>query len=142
ELGLGDDHDGIIVLTEQLPADVVSGLAPGDDLIPVLGLDAETVEVNVTPDRGYCFSMRGIAREYALSADVAFHAPADLAVAPASNPGYEVRLADDSPIDGVPGCDRYVARIVRGIDATAASPEWMRRRLTEVGMRPISLAVD
>ncbi|MGN7248836.1 phenylalanine--tRNA ligase subunit beta [Janibacter anophelis] len=142
ELGLGEDHDGIIVLTEQLPADVVSGLAPGDDLIPVLGLDSETVEVNVTPDRGYCFSMRGIAREYALSAGTPFVDPADLPVAPASGPGYEVRLSDDAPIDGVPGCDRYVARVVRGIDATASSPEWMQRRLTEVGMRPISLAVD
>ena len=142
ELGLGEDHDGIIVLTEQLPADVVGGLAPGDDLIPVLGLDSETVEVNVTPDRGYCFSMRGIAREYALSAGTPFVDPADLPVAPASGPGYEVRLSDDAPVDGVPGCDRYVARVVRGIDATASSPEWMQRRLTEVGMRPISLAVD
>ncbi|CAM3928847.1 phenylalanine--tRNA ligase subunit beta [Janibacter anophelis] len=142
ELGLGEDHDGIIVLTEQLPADVVSGLVPGDDLIPVLGLDSETVEVNVTPDRGYCFSMRGIAREYALSAGTPFVDPADLPVAPASGPGYEVRLSDDAPVDGVPGCDRYVARVVRGIDATASSPEWMQRRLTEVGMRPISLAVD
>ncbi|WEV79300.1 phenylalanine--tRNA ligase subunit beta [Janibacter cremeus] len=144
ELGLGEDHDGIIVLTEHLAdrPDVVAGLVPGDDLIPVLGLDAETVEVNVTPDRGYCFSMRGIAREYALSAGVAFHDPADVAVADGSGAGYEVRLADDAPIDGRDGCDRYVARTVRGIDATAASPEWMRRRLIEVGMRPISLAVD
>ncbi|WP_277451774.1 phenylalanine--tRNA ligase subunit beta [Janibacter sp. DB-40] len=144
ELGLGEDHDGIIVLTEHLAdrPDVLAGLVPGDDLIPVLGLDAETVEVNVTPDRGYCFSMRGIAREYALSAGVAFHDPADVTVAEASGSGYEVRLADDAPIDGRDGCDRYVARTVRGIDATAASPEWMRRRLTEVGMRPISLAVD
>ncbi|NYF99504.1 phenylalanine--tRNA ligase subunit beta [Janibacter cremeus] len=144
ELGLGQDHDGIIVLTDHLAGrpDVLAGLTPGEDLIPVLGLDAETVEVNVTPDRGYCFSMRGIAREYALSASAAFHDPADLPVADASGPGYEVRLADDAPIDGVPGCDRYVARVVRGIDATATSPEWMRHRLTEVGMRPISLAVD
>ncbi|MGE9781102.1 phenylalanine--tRNA ligase subunit beta [Janibacter sp. G368] len=142
ELGLGEDHDGIIVLTEQLPADVVGALAPGDDLIPVLGLDAETVEVNVTPDRGYCFSMRGIAREYALSEGTPFVDPADLTVATATGPGHEVRLVDDAPVDGVPGCDRFVARVVRGIDATAESPEWMRRRLTEVGMRPISLAVD
>ena len=144
ELGLGEDHDGIIVLTEHLAdqPDVLAGLTPGDDLIPVLGLDAETVEVNVTPDRGYCFSMRGIAREYALSAGVDFRDPADLSVAEASGPGYEVRLADEAPIEGVAGCDRYVARVVRGIDATASSPQWMQRRLTEVGMRPISLAVD
>ena len=144
ELGLGEDHDGIIVLTDHLAdqPDVLAGLTPGDDLISVLGLDAETVEVNVTPDRGYCFSMRGIAREYALSEGTPFVDPADLPVATAVGPGYEVRLVDDAPIDGVPGCDRYVARIVRGIDASAESPAWMQRRLTEVGMRPISLAVD
>ncbi|KRE38034.1 phenylalanine--tRNA ligase subunit beta [Janibacter sp. Soil728] len=144
ELGLGEDHDGIIVLTEYFAdrSETLTGLTPGDDLIPVFGLDAETVEVNVTPDRGYCFSMRGIAREYALSEGTAFVDPADLVVAEATGSGYEVRLADDAPVDGVPGCDRYVARIVRGIDATAPSPEWMQRRLTEVGMRPISLAVD
>ena len=144
ELGLGEDHDGIIVLTEHLAdrPEALAALTPGDDLIPVLGLDAETVEVNVTPDRGYCFSMRGIAREYALSAGTPFVDPAERPVAEATGPGHEVRLLDDAPIDGVPGCDRYVARVVRGIDATASSPDWMRRRLTEVGMRPISLAVD
>ncbi|WKV15591.1 phenylalanine--tRNA ligase subunit beta [Janibacter limosus] len=144
ELGPGEDHDGIIVLTEYFAdrPEALTGLTPGDDLIPVLALDAETVEVNVTPDRGYCFSMRGIAREYALSQGTPFVDPADLTVAEATGAGYEVRLADDAPVDGVPGCDRYVARIVRGIDATASSPEWMQRRLTEVGMRPISLAVD
>ena len=47
-----------------------------------------------------------------------------------------------SPIDGVPGCDRYVARVVRGVDVHAQSPAWMKRRLTEAGMRPICLAVD
>ncbi len=144
ELGLGEDHDGIIVLTEYLAdsPELLAGLAPGDDLIPVLGLDAETVEVNVTPDRGYCLSMRGIAREYALSAGTPFVDPADVPVAEATGPGHEVRITDDAPIDGVPGCDRFVARVVRGIDASAPSPRWMRRRLTEVGMRPISLAVD
>ena len=144
ELGLGEDHDGIIVLTEYLAdrPEVLAALTPGDDLIPVLGLDAETVEVNVTPDRGYCLSMRGIAREYALSEGTPFADPADIVVAPATGPGHEVRLVDEAPVDGVPGCDRFVARVVRGIDASAPSPEWMRRRLTEVGMRPISLAVD
>ena len=88
ELGLGEDHDGIIVLTEYLAdrPEVLAALTPGDDLIPVLGLDAETVEVNVTPDRGYCLSMRGIAREYALSEGTPFVDPADLTVATATGP--------------------------------------------------------
>ena len=53
-----------------------------------------------------------------------------------------MHLTDATPIDGSPGCDRYVARIVRGIDPSAPSPGWMRSRLTQAGMRPISLAVD
>ncbi|MGC5586067.1 phenylalanine--tRNA ligase subunit beta [Ornithinimicrobium sp. W1665] len=144
ELGIGDDHDGIIVLPRLLGQDRVDelGLAPGDDLVGVLGLDREVVEVNVTPDRGYCFSVRGVAREYSHSTGAAFVDPADLPVDPATDAGYAVELADQDPLDGVPGCDRYVARTVRGIDLTRQTPEWMARRLTEAGMRPIGLAVD
>src|SRR5699024_7863180 len=60
ELGLGQDHEGILVLSDRPDAD---DLVPGQDAVPLLGLDRETVEVNVTPDRGYCFSVRGVARE-------------------------------------------------------------------------------
>jgi phenylalanyl-tRNA synthetase beta chain len=142
ELGLGDDHSGIIVLSELLGDEAAAALTPGDDAIALLGLADEVVEVNVTPDRGYCFSLRGIAREYALSTGVAFHDPADLATPEPNDAGYAVQLTDASPLDGVPGCDRYVARVVHGVDATASSPGWMQKRLTQVGMRPISLAVD
>lgn len=145
ELGLGDDHSGIIVLDQLLGPEVAAGLKPGDDAIALLGLADEVVEVNVTPDRGYCFSMRGIAREYALSTGAAFHDPVldgDLVVPEANDRGYAVHLTDDAPLGGRPGCDRYVARVVRGVDVSAASPRWMQRRLTQVGMRPISLAVD
>ena len=147
ELGLGEDHDGIIVLTNRFAGDeeMLARLVPGADAIPLLGLDRETVEVNVTPDRGYCFSVRGIAREYAHATGATFTDPvlALRAAAPASNgAGYPVRLEDDAPIRGRAGCGRYVARIVRGIDVTAPSPGWLRTRLTEAGMRPISLAVD
>ena len=142
ELGLGDDHSGIIVLSELLGEEAAATLAPGDDAIALLGLADEIVEVNVTPDRGYCFSMRGIAREYALSTGVALRDPAGLPTPDANDSGYAVQLADASPLDGVAGCDRYVARVVRGVDMTASSPGWMQKRLTQVGMRPISLAVD
>ncbi|WP_406831157.1 phenylalanine--tRNA ligase subunit beta [Pedococcus sp. KACC 23699] len=142
ELGLGDDHDGIIVLSELLGEEAAAALTPGDDAIELLDLADEVVEVNVTPDRGYCFSMRGIAREYALSTGGAFRDPAALDVAPTGTDGYAVSLTDEAPIDGVPGCDRYVARVVRGVDASAPTPPWMAKRLTQLGMRPISLAVD
>jgi phenylalanyl-tRNA synthetase beta chain len=142
ELGLGDDHTGIIVLSRLLGEEAAARLEPGQDAIALLGLADEVVEVNVTPDRGYCFSMRGIAREYALSTDRPFHDPADLEVAAPHDRGYAVHLTDGAPIAGRAGCDRYVARVVRGVDATATSPQWMQKRLTQVGMRPISLAVD
>ena len=147
ELGLGEDHDGIIVLTRRFAdqPDLLARLEPGIDAIALLGLDRETLEVNVTPDRGYCFSIRGIAREYSHATGASFTDPVTelAAAAPASNDGgYGVRLDDSAPIMGRPGCTRYVARIVRGIDVSAPSPGWMRQRLTEAGMRPISLAVD
>ncbi|PID96551.1 MAG: phenylalanine--tRNA ligase subunit beta [Actinomycetales bacterium] len=145
ELGLGEDHTGIIVLSRYLGESAAERLAPGDDAISLLGLGEEVIEVNVTPDRGYCFSMRGIAREYWHSQGSpagGFRDPADGSDTPAGSNGYAVQLDDDAPIDGNPGCDRYVAMIVRGIDPKAPAPEWMQRRLTQVGMRPISLAVD
>ncbi len=141
ELGLGEDHDGIIVLT-RLGHDAAD-LAPGQDALGLLGLAERTVEVNVTPDRGYCLSVRGVAREYSHSTGRAFVDPvADLAPGPSTGEGHPVLVQDDAPIRGRAGADRFVARTVRGIDPTAASPAWLTRRLTQAGMRPISLAVD
>ena len=64
EIGLGHDHEGIIVLSRLLGDEQAATVQPGDDAIALLGLGEETVETNVTPDRGYCFSVRGLAREY------------------------------------------------------------------------------
>lgn len=145
EIGLGDDHEGIIVLTELLGEEHVAGVKPGDDAIELLGLGEETVETNVTPDRGYCFSVRGLAREYwhaQGSPAGGFRDPVAIETPAANDAGHPVRLEDDAPIDGTQGCDRYVARIIRGIDPNRPSPSWMQKRLVEMGMRPISLAVD
>ena len=140
ELGLGDDHTGIIVLTRA--GFDAAALTPGQDALALLGLDEKTVEVNVTPDRGYCFSIRGVAREYSHSTGQPFRDPAALEVPPPTASGFAVEIDDAAPIRGRVGCDRFVARIVRGIDVSAESPAWMKRRLTQAGMRPISLAVD
>lgn len=138
ELGLGDDHDGIIVLSSLGLADT----PVGTDAVALLGLGEAALEINVTPDRGYCFSMRGVAREYALSTGAAF-TDHGLGEAPAATPdGFAVEVADEAPIHGVVGCDRFVTRIVRGIDPAAPTPAWMRQRLTQAGMRSISLTVD
>ncbi len=144
ELGLGEDHDGIIVLQEWFEGDeeVIGALKPGDDAISLLGLEDEVVEVTITPDRGYCFSLRGIAREYGHATAGTFRDPAALPVDRGEGPGYPVEVADDAPLLGRVGCDRYVARVIRGVDASRPSPHWMQKRLTQSGMRPISLAVD
>ncbi|WP_129338757.1 phenylalanine--tRNA ligase subunit beta [Cellulomonas endophytica] len=143
ELGLGEDHDGIIVLPRMGFSDAET--APGTDALRLLGLAEEVLEVNVTPDRGYCFSMRGLAREYALSTGAAFTdrgLPDEGLVLPPAGDGFPVVLDDAAPVHGVPGCDRFVAQVVRGVDASAPSPAWLQRRLVQAGMRPIGLAVD
>ncbi len=140
ELGIGEDHDGILVLaTLGLDAE------PGADAKALLGLGEAVLEVNVTPDRGYCFSMRGLAREYALSTGAAFTdrgLPRSEAEPRPAGGGFAVELDDAAPVEGRPGCDRFVAQVVRGVDAAAPSPAWLRQRLEQAGMRAISLAVD
>ncbi|MER6995880.1 phenylalanine--tRNA ligase subunit beta [Streptomyces sp. NPDC000410] len=129
ELGMGDDGShGIIVLPPQHEV--------GTDATELLELFDEVLDIAVTPDRGYCLSMRGVAREAAIAYGLPLRDPALLDV-PAPNPyGYEVRIGD--PI----GCDRFTARTVVGLDPEARSPIWLQRRLQKAGMRPISLAVD
>lgn len=138
ELGIGEDHDGILVLSRI-------GLDPeiGTDAMELLGLYDEAAEINVTPDRGYAFSIRGVAREYAHATGTTFTDPASRVTAPAALAGgYGVKLNDDAPIYGKPGCDRFVARTVRGVDATRPTPQWMVSRLRLAGIRSISLPVD
>jgi phenylalanyl-tRNA synthetase beta chain len=131
ELGVSDDHAGIIVLDPGTPA------KPGDGARPLVGLDDIVVDVNVTPDRGYCFSVRGIARELSHSLGGAYRDPV-AAVVPldGGEPAYRVLVEDPS------GCDRFTAAAVRGIDPTAPSPQWMKQRLVVAGIRSISLPVD
>jgi phenylalanyl-tRNA synthetase beta chain len=129
ELGLGSDHAGIMVLPPGTAE-------PGDDALPLLGRDDAVLELAITPDRGYCFSVRGLARELAGSLDIDFTDPAGrVAVPAAEGDAWPVELPD-------PGCARFVARRVDGVDPAAPSPWWMQRRLLAAGMRPISLIVD
>ena len=138
ELGLGDEHDGILRLASL-------GLDPevGTDAIALLGLDDFAVEVNVTPDRGYAFSIRGIAREYANSTGAAFRDPNSV-VEPVETEasGFPVTIADDAPIRGRVGATVFMTRAVRGVDATRPTPPWMVSRLALAGIRSVSLVVD
>lgn len=129
ELGIGHDHDGIIVL----PAD--AGLAPGDDPSGTLLLRDDILDIDVSPDIGYCLSIRGLAREAGQNLGVAFRDVVDRTTPESRADGYPVRLED-------PACPLFVALSVTGIDPARPTPRWMARRLTMAGMRSISLAVD
>lgn len=135
ELGMGDDHEGILVLSTL-------GLDPklGEDAIKLLGLDDSAAEINVTPDRGYCFSIRGVAREYSHATGTRFTDPTD--IEPLSGTGFELKIDDGSPIRGNPGCTRFDVVELSGIDASSPTPAWMMSRLKLAGMRSLGLVVD
>jgi phenylalanyl-tRNA synthetase beta chain len=128
ELGIGDDHEGILVL----PPDAGK---PGDEALGVLGLNEAVLDVAVTTDRGYCLSVRGLAREAAAAVDVPFH-DIDVTLPEIDGKAYEITIDDPS------GCDRFSARAIEGLDPTAPSPAWLTKRLQQCGVRAISLAVD
>ena len=129
ELGLGDDHTGILVL----PPGTAS---PGDDAKEILQLEDAVLDLAITPDRGYALSVRGLGRDLACAFDLPFGDPAGAEVRPADAAVWPVDVQDEQ------GCRRFVARRVTGVDTTAPTPFWMRRRLMLAGIRSISLPVD
>ncbi len=129
ELGLGDDHAGIIVLepdSAPVGADAAGALCLRDDVI----------EFEINPDRAYALSVRGVAREAATAYGLGFDDPALTLPATAAGAGYPVKVEDPD------GCDVFVALTVDGFDPSRPSPRWLARRVQLAGMRPISLAVD
>ncbi len=154
ELGLGEDHTGILVLPPETPL--------GVDFTDYAGLRDDVLDITVTPDRGYAVSIRGVARELASAYQVPYTDPAlTIAVGgDADGDAYGVgesgdgdgdRGAGTAASDGGPwpaeiadpsACDRYVLREVRGFDPGARTPLWMTVRLARCGMRTVSLAVD
>ena len=130
ELGLGDEHSGILVL----PSDEHVGA--GDDAVDYLGLDDSVIELSITPDRGYAFSIRGLARELACAFDVSYRDHAAIDVPEGEGDAYPITVENEED------CPRFVARRVIGVDPTAPTPFWIRRRLMLAGIRSISLGVD
>ncbi len=131
ELHLGADQSGIIVLPPGTAE-------PGDDGAAVLGLDDTVFHLAITPDRGYCLSVRGMAREIACAYDLDFVDPA-FALSPSLLAEGEAWPLTVQPGTGV---QRFTLRPVTGIDPAAVSPWWMQRRLLLSGIRAISPAVD
>jgi len=131
ELGIGDEHDGILIL----PA---GSATPGDNAFPILGLGDEVLDISVTPDRGYALSMRGMAREAAISQGVSFTDPGvALAKLPEAS-GTVIPAASDD----YQACDLLVLRTLGNYNPAAHTPDFIKARLAAVGVRSISLAVD
>ena len=133
ELGIGHDHTGIIVLPGT--DDAGRALEPGDDPAGVLHLRDDVLDIDVSPDIGYCLSIRGLAREAGQNLGRTFTDVIDKGTPPAVSAGHPVRLDDAA-------CPLFVALTVTGIDPSRPSPRWLARRLVMAGMRSISLAVD
>ena len=133
ELGIGSDHSGIIVL----PAVSEQGveLQPGDDPSAELVLHDDVLDIDVSPDLGYCLSIRGLAREAGQSLGLPFTDVVNRETPSPQGAGYPVVLDD-------PACPLFVGLSVTGIDPSRPTPRWMARRLVMSGMRSISLAVD
>ena len=132
ELAVGDDHSGIMVLPADAPL--------GTDFVSYAGLRDVVFDINVTPDKGYALSVRGVARELAISYQVPFTDPADVGlpadVGAVSAEVYPASIADTT------ACDRFVLREVRGLDPASPTPLAMKIRLARAGQRSVSLAVD
>jgi phenylalanyl-tRNA synthetase beta chain len=130
ELGLGADHSGILVLPPGTAE-------PGADGAKVLGLDDVVFDLAITPDRGYCMSVRGLAREIACAYDLDFIDPAAVVPElPRDEQAWPLAVAPET------GVRRFALRPVTNIDPAAVSPWWLQRRLLLSGIRSISPAVD
>ena len=128
ELGLNDDVDGLLILDGDA--------AVGEPLEKHLRLPDHVVDIDLTPNRGDCFSVIGVARELAARRDGEVIGPTAGAVGAVIDDVHEPRL--EAPED----CPRFATRIVRGIDPDARTPDWIRERLRRAGMRSISPVVD
>ncbi|NJD34575.1 MAG: phenylalanine--tRNA ligase subunit beta [Betaproteobacteria bacterium] len=128
ELGLSDDHGGLLPLAADAPV--------GDDIRRHFDLDDQLITLKLTPNRSDCLSLLGIARELSALTGAPLLEPEIKPVAAVVADTRQVVL--DAPAS----CPRYCGRIIRGVDAGAATPEWMKRRIERSGIRSISFLVD
>lgn len=128
ELGLSSDHSGLLALDPQLRV--------GQDVREALRLDERILEIKLTPNLGHCMSVYGVARELSAITGAELVQPRFEPVRPELTQTLPVRvLADDL-------CGRFSGRVIRGVDARAPTPDWLRQRLERAGQRSISALVD
>lgn len=128
ELGLSQEHAGLL----ELPQD----MTPGQSIRDALNLDDTLFTLKLTPNRADCLSILGVAREVAALTGAALSVPTAVAV--------PVGIADRLPvkIDAPDLCGRFAGRVLRGVNAHAATPAWMKTRLERAGQRSVSALVD
>lgn len=128
ELGLAESSDGLMELCEDAPV--------GTCIRSYLGLDDVSIEVDLTPNRSDCLSIRGLAREVGVLNQTAVTAPEMLPVIPAHEQTFPVDVQDGE------ACPRYLGRVVTGVDLSRPTPFWMQERLRRSGLRSIGVVVD
>ncbi len=127
EMGLSDEHEGIVDLPEDAPT--------GARAVEIMGLGDPIIEIAITPNRGDCLGVRGIARDLAASGMGHLKAISTDPVPGSFKSPITVTTENESV------CPQFVGRSVRGI-TNGESPKWMRERLLAIGLRPISALVD
>ncbi len=128
ELGISDDHGGIMELAADAPV--------GTDLREYLNLDDTIIEVDLTPNRSDCLSLAGLAREVGVLTQTPVNVP-DVAAVPATvSETFPVELINSD------ACPRYLGRVIKGINPTATTPLWMVEKLRRSGVRAIDPVVD
>ena len=130
ELGMGDEADGIMELQHPVGADlaeIVNADLPLDDL---------TVDLDLTPNRGDCLSIKGLAREVGVLNNLEVAYPVIAPVLAQSDRSFPVTL------DAKAQCPRYLGRVIEGVDLSRKSPDWLTQRLRRCGLRTIDPVVD
>jgi len=128
ELTISEDNDGLMELPSDAPV--------GADIREYLSLDDKILELGLTPNRADCLSLRGVARDVAVAFDEALIEPK---IAP-----FAVTIDDQFPvaIDAPAKCPRYLGRVIKGVDLSKPTPDYMRNRLERAGLRSIDAVVD
>jgi phenylalanyl-tRNA synthetase beta chain len=128
ELGLSDSHDGLMELPDDAPV--------GQELSEFLKLNDVTIDVDLTPNRSDCLSIKGIAREVGVLNSLVVEGPEILPVEAVHSEVPDIEVKDSE------GCPRYLGRILRNVDLSIESPLWMQEKLRRSGIRSIDAAVD
>lgn len=128
ELGLSDDHGGLLALAADAPI--------GQSIRQYLDLDDVYLTLKMTPNRGDCLSMIGIARDLAAITGAALKIPAITSIANTDEAQRSISISAPK------ACGRFVGRVISHLNARAATPEWMKRRLERAGFRSIAPLVD